>query len=155
MKYLLYLTIILVAVFLFYYFGVFGRQQQSNNNQQTGKRANEISQKRWETKTDKQSSVTIRVTPVELGGDVKTWRFIVVFDTHSVNLDYNPIQIAVLMDDKGKTYRPISWEGSGPGGHHREGVLVFNTIDPIPTYLELKIKNVGGVPERTFKWNIK
>ena len=59
------------------------------------------------------------------------------------------------MDDKGNTYQSTMWEGSGPGGHHREGILVFNEINPTPAYIELKIKNVGGVPERLFKWDIK
>ncbi len=109
----------------------------------------------WETKTDSQSPVTIKVTPIEFGTSANIWRFDVVFDTHSGSLDDAVVQVAVLVDDKGNTYQPTAWEGPGPGGHHREGTLMFNPIQPTPQYVELKIKNVGGVPERSFRWDVR
>ncbi|MDP3947441.1 MAG: hypothetical protein Q8Q41_01975, partial [bacterium] len=123
----------MIAV-LILYFGVFN-QQQPSDNQQIKQQASEVPRKQWETKTDEQPSVTIAVTPVEFGGDVKTWRFTVVLDTHLGSLDEDPTQIAMLMDDKGNTYQPTAWEGQGPGGHHREGVLVFNANNPVPAYV--------------------
>lgn len=140
MKYTRFIFIGLIAAGLFY-FGIFNREQPQPNS--------------WETKTDDQQPVTISVTPVEFGKGVETWKFQVVFDTHSGSLDDDPTQIAVLMDDNGNTYKPIAWEGPGPGGHHREGALVFNPVYPTPAYVELKIKNVGGIPERLFRWNTK
>lgn len=156
MKYLKFAAIIFVLIFiLYYYFGIYdGRKQQSQINQQI-ESVSGIGQKQWETQTDEQPPVTIKITPIDLGGSAKIWRFDVVFDTHSGSLDDDLMEIAVLADDKGKSYRPIAWEGSVPGGHHREGALVFNAINPAPSYAELKIKNVGGIPERSFKWNIK
>ena len=73
------------------------------------------------------------------------------------------VAVSELIDNQGKTYKPTSWEGSAPGGHHREGVLKFNPIPEgknsfislKPKSLELKIKNVGGVPERRFKWQLE
>ena len=59
------------------------------------------------------------------------------------------------MDDKGNIYQPKMWEGPGPGGHHREGVLVFSPIEPAPKYVELRIKNIGGIAERLFRWDVK
>lgn len=154
MKYIKFSPIILIAVFiLYYYFAVYdGRKQELRNDQQTEQ---QVSQKQWETKTDEQSPVTIKVTPIELDGDIETWRFVIVFDTHSGSLDEDLTKVSVLSDDKGNVYQPAAWEGPGPGGHHREGVLVFNAINPAPMYVELKIKDVGGIAERLFKWNIK
>lgn len=155
MKYLKFALIIVVLIFLlYYYFGIYdGGRQQTQSNQQI-ESVSGIEQKQWETKTNEEPPVTIKITPIELG-NAEIWRFGVVFDTHSGSLDDDPMEIAVLADDKGKSYRPIAWEGPGPGGHHREGVLVFNAINPAPSYAELKIKNVGGISERLFKWNIK
>ena len=108
----------------------------------------------WETRTEEQANVTVVVTPIDLSLDSKEWKFEVVMNTHSVELDQDVAKIAVFIDDQGKEYQPLRWEGAEAGGHHREGVLVFNEIQPIPKSVELKIKDVGGVPERSFKWNI-
>ena len=154
MKYLLYASIALVIALS--YLGVFnGTEQQSNAEQQTEQLTDEVEQKQWEAKIDEQPSVTIKITPVELGENVQLWKFQVVLDTDSGSLDDDLLEIASLTDDGGSVYYPISWEGPGPGGHHREGVLVFDAVNPVPSFVELKIKKVGGVPERSFKWNIQ
>ncbi len=62
------------------------------------------------------------------------------------------INIAVLVDDQGKEYKPIRWEGP-VGGHHREGVLIFDQITPNPKSVELKISNIGDVV-RSFTWQL-
>ena len=108
----------------------------------------------WETKTDEQANVTVTVIPSDLSVDSKEWKFDVVMDTHSVELDQDMTKIAILIDEQGKEYKAINWEGPS-GGHHREGVLVFEAINPMPSHLELKIKNIGGVPERSFKWDLE
>src|SRR3989344_9595231 len=84
--------------------------QQPNNSQ------------KWETKTDEQASVTVVVTPIDLSSQSKEWKFNILMDTHSVELDQDMVRIAVLVDDKDKEYKPFRWEGAEPGGHHREGV---------------------------------
>jgi hypothetical protein len=71
-------------------------------------------------------------------------------NTHSVELDQDMTKIAILVDDQGKEYKPISWEGP-VGGHHREGMLIFNQITPNPKSVELKISSIGGVV-RSFTW---
>ena len=110
--------------------------------------------KLWETKTDDQPPVSITVTPIQFGADATMWKFDVAFTTHSGSLDDDPTKVAVLVDDKGISYQPTAWEGAGPGGHHREGVLVFKAINPSPKYVELKIKDIGGIIERSFRWNL-
>ena len=108
----------------------------------------------WESKTDNQAAVSITVTSIDISSQSKEWKFDIVMDTHSVELDQDMTEFAVLIDDQDKEYKPIGWEGPS-GGHHREGVLVFDPIEPMPKYIELKIKNIGGVTERLFKWNIE
>ena len=117
--------------------------QQPNNSQ------------KWETKTDEQASVTVVVTPIDLSSQSKEWKFIILMDTHSVELDQDMVKTAVLVDNNGKEYKPLRWEGAEAGGHHREGVLIFNQIPLTPQSVELKIRDIGGVPERSFKWDLK
>lgn len=82
-------------------------------------------------------------------------RFQVVLDTHSVNLDaYDFKNIAVLRDDAGKSYVPIAAENKG-SGHHREAIVSFPKISPESKRIELIIKDVAGVKERTFVWNLE
>jgi hypothetical protein len=69
-------------------------------------------------------------------------------------LDFDVSKISVLEDDKGNEYAPISWEGSAPGGHHRSGTLTFPELNGETTYIKLIIKDVYGVPERVFIWEL-
>lgn len=61
----------------------------------------------------------------------------VVFDTHSVDLDFDPVEIAVL-DVDGREVRATSWDGPGPGGHHREGDLTF-AVQAAPKDMALEL----------------
>ena len=70
------------------------------------------------------SAGEIDVTATPTSADGKTV-IRVVFDTHSVDLDFDPVEIAVLEVD-GRELRATSWDGPGPGGHHREGNLSFD-----------------------------
>ena len=105
-------------------------------------------------KIDEQSSVTVIVTPIDILSQSKEWKFDVGMNTHAVELDQDMTKIAVLVDDQGKEYKPIAWEGP-IGGHHREGVLIFKQINPASKSVELKIKDIGGVAERLFKWDLE
>lgn len=148
MKYILYAGVIVAAILLLIYAGVLGGIAPWSSGDR------QAEQDQWETRTDDTAPVTIAVTPIELGAGADNWKFNVTFATHSGSLDEDPAKVAVLMDDKGGIYRPTAWAGPGPGGHHRTGVLAFKAISPTPSSVELKIKNVGGVPERSFKWEI-
>lgn len=134
------------------YFSVSTEQKTSainQANQQTNMKQN------WESKIDEQVNVTITVTPVDFSPQSKQWKFNIVMDTHSIELDHDLTKSTVLVDDNGKEYKPMAWEGSEAGGHHREGVLVFNAIQPMPKSVEIKIKDIGSIPERSFKWDLK
>jgi hypothetical protein len=82
-------------------------------------------------------------------------RFQVVLDTHSVALDgYDLKALSLLRDDTGKTYLPNAVENKGRG-HHREVILTFPKVSPEVKRLEIVIKDVSGVKERTFRWNLE
>jgi hypothetical protein len=109
----------------------------------------------WESKTDEQEGVTVTVTPVaiDISSQTTEWKFDIVLNTHSVELNQDLTEVATIVDDAGKEYKPLRWEGAEAGGHHREGMLVFAPINPYPRYLKLIIKSVGDV-ERLFSWTL-
>ena len=106
----------------------------------------------WESKTDNQLAVTITVTPIDISSQLKKWEFEIVMDTHSVELNQDLTKMAVLVDDQGKEDKPLSWEGT-IGGHHREGLLIFNQIIPTPKSVQLKVSGIGDVI-RSFDWQL-
>ena len=73
-------------------------------------------------------------------------------NTHSVELDQDMTKVAILIDNQGKEYKALNWEGPS-GGHHREGVLIFSQITSIPKSIELKISDIGDVV-RSFVWQL-
>lgn len=81
--------------------------------------------------------------------------FEIALNTHSVDLSDDMVKISLLRDDAGKEYAPSAWEGAGPGGHHREGKLKFAAMTTKPKYIELVIKNLAKVSDRTFRWELK
>ncbi len=96
--------------------------------------------------------VVVDVQPLGLENDQEFWDFNVALNTHSVDLEYDLSQVAFLRCERGRDYDPVSWEGSPPGGHHRQGVLRFTPLDHPSSFLELVIRDVAGVPERVFRW---
>lgn len=120
------------------------QNQPATGQQSTGK---------FSPQVNEEANVSIEVTPkvVEKGKDPQ---FQITFNTHFVDLSFNVTKIAVLTDDKGNNYSVSNWDGSGAGGHHRNGLLSFNKPLADTKYIELVIKDVAGIPERKFRWNI-
>jgi hypothetical protein len=104
------------------------------------------------TQVNDAAAVRVEVRPLALGEDVISWDFTVALNTHSVTLDDDLLQAAVLRCDREEEHRPIAWDGSPPGGHHRQGVLRFTPLDHESQYLELVIQGVAQEPERSFRW---
>ncbi len=102
-------------------------------------------------KTNDEAGVEIDATPLDfaLGKEVV---FQIGLNTHQGDLDFDVKDIAVLRDSEGNVYYPISWEGSPPGGHHRSGKLTFPAVKG--NWMELTLKNIYGVPERAFRWEV-
>ena len=105
------------------------------------------------TQTSSQSGVTVKVTPRDLAAS--TWEFDVVFDTHSQELTDDLGKAAVLVSDGRVSHSPLKWQGDPPGGHHRQGVLQFKSVSPLPASIELQITRSGETTPRSFRWKLK
>jgi hypothetical protein len=112
-------------------------------------------QAQFATQKSSANGVTVAVTPMNLGADAKTWDFTVVLDTHTQDLADDLVKSAVLLDDKGNQFKALAWEGAGPGGHHRKGVLKFNPVAPPPQAIERRISRPGEAKARIFRWGLK
>ena len=105
--------------------------------------------------TSNEGGVEVIVTPINISKGSPEWSFGVSLTTHAGDLSENMVEVSELTFGSGEILRPAKWEGSPPGGHHRSGVLKFFGNSKIASGITLKIKNVGGVPEREFTWNLK
>jgi hypothetical protein len=96
--------------------------------------------------------VTVIATLLKDQAEVTAIRL--ALETHSVNLDgYKWEAIATLRDDKGTTYPEEAVENASGGGHHRQAVLRFGKLGQGAKAVELIVKGLAGVPERTFRWS--
>lgn len=100
-----------------------------------------------------QSGVTVKVTPLSVGG--AAWTFEIVFDTHSQDLKDDPLKSTVLVADGGAPWNPVEWKGDGPGGHHRKGVLSFKPPAVSPANLELRLQRPAEPAPRVFRWKLR
>lgn len=98
--------------------------------------------------------VTVKVTAKSVGLLGSRWEFAVVLDTHSADLSDDLTQSATLTTDDGRTLKPTGWLGAPSGGHHREGVLVFDVPAPRPVGIELRIDRPGESAPRIFRWQL-
>jgi hypothetical protein len=101
-----------------------------------------------------EKAVTVEVTPLNLPGGGASLDFTVAFDTHSVNLDFDPAAISVLRDDAGREYPATAWEASASSGHHKSGILQFKAPLEATKFVEVVVHDVAGVPERVFRWDL-
>mgnify|MGYP001564561907 CR=1 FL=1 len=154
MKYTLFLFIGF-ALLAFFFFVTVDRETLPQRTASQEEQSVNAVQPQWETKIDEQASVAVTVTPVALGEGFDSWKFQIVLDTHSGSLDEDLMRVTTFRDESGVVYAPTAWEGSEPGGHHREGTLSFSAVKPLPSYIELIVKEVGGVPTRSFRWDLQ
>lgn len=102
-------------------------------------------------------NVTVKVTwPGVAAGPA----FDVVLDTHEIDLDsYDLVKLALLRTDDGREVAPTGWDAP-KGGHHRQGLLAFPSagadgkpiIGSTTRAVELIVRDVAGVPQRSFRW---
>jgi Spy/CpxP family protein refolding chaperone len=117
------------------------------------------------TQEDRQGGVTVSatlLTPEKPRADGKL-AVQVKLETHSVDLDqYQLEKLAVLRDAQGREVQPAGLESASGSGHHREAVLTFPGVDtagtpllkPEAKALTLIVRGIGGVLERTFRWQL-
>jgi len=107
----------------------------------------------YEGRSSNEKGVRVNVDPVALSLG-QSAVFAIRLNTHSVPLEQDLAAVSELRDDQGRTYKPLRWEGSQPGGHHRSGKLIFPEIDGPVGALTLVIRDIGGI-ERTFEWQLE
>ncbi|MCH7922355.1 MAG: hypothetical protein IH975_04880 [Nitrospinae bacterium] len=117
------------------------------------------------TRSHSAGAVTIDVTwlkPADVS-TIETFAFEVRMNTHSVDLEqYDMGRLSRLETNGGLSIEPSGWFNPGGGGHHRYGVLKFSAtrpdgshlILPETRFIEVVIQEVGGVPERRFRWDL-
>lgn len=96
----------------------------------------------FETETVEAGDVTATITPTRFDDAGAT--FDVVLDTHSVDLDLD-IAASSTLTVGDEPWNGAVWDGSGPGGHHREGTLAF-TAGTTETSGTATL-TIGGLPE--------
>jgi hypothetical protein len=107
----------------------------------------------FDTQTNDENAVRVDDKPVALVAG-KPAVFEIRLNTHSVNLNYDMVEISSLQDGGGKIYKAVEWKGSPLGGHHRRGILEFPNLEGTPQSVKLVIRGIGGVSERSFEWKI-
>jgi hypothetical protein len=113
------------------------------------------------TRQAQAGGLTITVTSLNLRTlGLASLDFYVKLETHSVDLSQDLTQLAVLRLPSGAELPAARWVGPR-GGHHVEGTLSFSALDaagapvlPATGMLTLAIRNLGGVTERTFSWDV-
>lgn len=106
-------------------------------------------------RTSVAGGVRIVVTPKALAPRVPAWEFQLTMETHIRSLSEDPARVVVLVDDKGRRYKPTVWQGDPPGGHHRKGILRFPLPSDKPRSVELHLTGIGGPEERVLRWDVK
>ncbi|GAA3857434.1 hypothetical protein [Amycolatopsis tucumanensis] len=99
------------------------------------------------TRTVQAGSVEVRMTALALDRSGATFRM--QFDTHSGSLDLDPAATAQLRVN-GQPVAGATWDGAGPGGHHREGTLRFP--DPVPAGAGVELRLTGLSQDVTSSW---
>lgn len=98
--------------------------------------------------------VAVIVTRLPSEGDAL--RFRLEMTTHIRDLDpYRFEQIIRLRDETGKEFAPLAVEQMMGGGHHRTAVLRFPAPNQDMTALEVVVRDVAGIPERLFRWDLR
>lgn len=108
----------------------------------------------YKRQSNNEKSVRVDVLPVQLKiGEPMI--FDVKMNTHSVTLNSDLVSGSSLLDNTGKEYKAVSWDGTPPGSHHRSGTLEFDALTGNPQSVTLMIKGVSNVPQRVYKWNLQ
>lgn len=137
-KALFYTSLVLSVIFVFASYYIISNSETSGLIN-----ANKIS---FQTLNSNKNNVEFHVTPLSPSA------FQIEINTHSVELDFDLMQISALYDDAGNLYKPLKWEGSAPGGHHRSGILKFSSINGNAKSIKLVIRDSAM---REFNWSIK
>ncbi len=101
--------------------------------------------------TNEKGSVVVEAVPLSLSVKDNA-SFTVSLTTHSGDINYDLLAISKLTDDKGNTYRALSWTGE-KGGHHISGTLTFPKLSQDASAVTLTIPGIDN-QDRVFKWKL-
>lgn len=136
------LTIAITAVLLVgggIYLASRGDEQDPDADPTLGLEAQEVSA----------GEVDVTIEPVQL--DDRGAAFRIVLDTHAVDLTADLTH--VTLDVGGTPWSVEAWSGDGPGGHHREGELRFESAGPATGTAILTIPELPEPVEATWDLN--
>lgn len=85
----------------------------------------------------------IDVTMTALVLDATGAQFRLALDTHTASLNVDLPGSAQLWV-AGRSAGTGTWDGAGPGGHHREGTLRFTTAIPAGARVDLRLTGLPG-----------
>lgn len=115
------------------------------------------------TRSDKgEGGVEVSVTYLADKSD-KDLQFQIVLNTHSVDLSkFSLDKLTYLKTDTAKEYKALpGWDVPGEDSHHTTGTVRFAkdsnskpVISQNTRYFQIIIRNVAGVKERVFKWDL-
>lgn len=148
---LFYLVIIIIGVAI--YFTISNRGSLFGSTSSVSNSSAE--QEKTATKTTTIDDVMYKVTPKNLSRSSSSWDFEIVLDTHAGSLDQDLQSQVHLTDEKDREYPVAKWEGDPPGGHHREGVLKFESLGSDVASITLKINPGENTAETSFTWEVK
>ncbi len=100
-----------------------------------------------------ENSVSFEVTPMDFQYG-QPLVFEIRMNTHQVDLGFDLMNLATVTTDEGAILVPVAWEGSAPGGHHRDGKLIFPEITLPVGQMSLVVEDVAEVPKRIFTWKL-
>lgn len=107
------------------------------------------------SKRDGQGPVAVTVALIEAPAPGGPVRVKVSLDTHSVTLDGIKFEdVVVVGGPDGAAIAPTAVEQAKGAGHHREAVLVFAPLPAGAREVRITVRNVGGVGERNFNWEL-
>ena len=94
--------------------------------------------------------VTVSPLPFSRGQDLS---FKIAFDTHVGSLDFDVTKSIYLDYGTGGT-SPLGWNGTQPGGHHREVTVTFQPLPQTTSLLRLLLEGISGQGPQYFEWRI-
>ncbi|PIY80924.1 MAG: hypothetical protein COY80_00330 [Candidatus Pacebacteria bacterium CG_4_10_14_0_8_um_filter_42_14] len=143
--------VILLVITAVAIFGLSAKQKQEISTTASQRIETSAQNSGLSSQTKTMGVVEVAVKPVSVvsGKDVV---FELLMNTHSVELNYDYMQIVTLTDEAGNSYKPTKWTG-GNSGHHLEGELVFAALSQNSKELTLTLDGVDNKVE-SFSWQL-
>ena len=110
-----------------------------------------LSASKTETKLQTMGAVDIEIIPISLAANSQMI-FSISLNTHSVELDYDYLEIIKIRDNLENIYKPIEWTGEN-SGHHLKGDLLFGELSTDATQIQLIINGIDN-ENATFSWEV-